>query len=211
MHSPQVAIAEARRAIRQLQMNGLIVNDFQQYLDPSTGKLAMKFYDQPEWDPFWEVIANELQVPIYIHPRLALPEHIEQFLSGRKWLAASAYYFAHGVSMHCLGLVVNGVFDRFPHLKVIIGHMGEHVVGHRWRVDHRLDAVQSSKGLPMKATLEEYFKRGNIYITTSGHYSTKALKYAIEEISPERIMFSIVLTNTLALIFHCRIFFLSYF
>ena len=191
MHDPTAACEEARRAIKELNFVGLIINDFQQYTD-SNGQEAMRFYDTPEYDIFWKCVSEELKVAVYIHPRLALPQHLDQFLAGRKWLAASAYYFAHGVSLHLLGMVVNGVFDRFPQLKIIIGHMGEHVVGHRWRVDHRLDQVQSSRGLPMKATLEEYFKRGNIYITTSGHYSTKAFKYCIDEIGSERIMFSIV-------------------
>jgi 2,3-dihydroxybenzoate decarboxylase len=191
MHDPAEAIKEAHRAIKDLGMVGIILNDFQQY-DDKTGQTQMLFYDQPEYDPFWKYVSEELKVPVYIHPRLAIPQHLEQALAGRKWLQASVYYFAHGVSLHLLGLVVNGVFDRFRQLKVIVGHLGEHVVGHRWRVDHRLDKVQSSKGLPMQATLEEYFKRGNIYITTSGHFSTKALAFSIDEIGSERIMFSIV-------------------
>jgi 2,3-dihydroxybenzoate decarboxylase len=192
MHSPEVAVNEARRAINSLNFVGIILNDFQQYTDVTSGRPKMLFYDQPEYDLFWKVVSEELKVPVYIHPRLALPEHQVDFLAGRKWLGASAYYFAHGVSLHVLGLAVNGVFDRFPRLKVIIGHMGEHVVGHRWRADHRLKEVQSSKGLPMQETVEEYFKRGNIYITTSGNFSTKALAHAIEEIGSERVMFSIV-------------------
>lgn len=192
MHSVKEACQEAKRAINELGFIGIMLNDFQQYTD-SNGETQMKFYDQPEYDPFWKLMSEELKKPVYIHPRLAIPQHMQQFLSGRKWLAASAYYFAHGVSLHLLGLVVNGVFDRFPKLKVIVGHMGEHVVGHRWRVDHRLESVQSSRGLPMKKTLEEYFRDGNIYVTTSGHYSTKALKYTIDEIGSERVMFSIVL------------------
>jgi len=192
MHDPAAAAKEATRAVKQLGCVGIILNDFQQYTD-SSGATQMRFYDQPEYDVFWKTVSEDLQVPVYIHPRLAIPQHLDQFLAGRKWLAASAYYFAHGVSLHLLGIVVNGVFDRFPRLKIIVGHMGEHVVGHRWRVDHRLDKVQSSRGLPMKRTLEEYFKRGNIYITTSGNFSTNALKFSIDEIGAERIMFSIVL------------------
>jgi len=191
MHDPAAAAQEAKRAVQKLGCVGIIINDFQQYVD-SNGQTQMRFYDQPEYDIFWKTVSEDLKVPVYIHPRLAIPQHLEQFLAGRKWLAASAYYFAHGVSLHLLGIVVNGVFDRFPKLKIIVGHMGEHVVGHRWRVDHRLDKVQSSKGLPMEQTLEEYFKRGNIYVTTSGHFSTNALKFSIEEIGAERIMFSIV-------------------
>jgi len=191
MHDPKVAADEARRAVKELSMVGVIINDFQQYTAPD-GSTQMLFYDQPEYDIFWKCVSEELNVPVYIHPRLAIPQHMKQFLAGRKWLAASAYWFANGVSLHLLGLVVNGVFDRFPKLRIIVGHMGEHVVGHRWRVDHRLDKVQSSRRLPMQATLDEYFKRGNIYITTSGHFSTNALDYAIKEIGAERIMLSIV-------------------
>jgi 2,3-dihydroxybenzoate decarboxylase len=197
MHDPATAIKEARRAIKELNFVGFIINDFQQYTD-ANGQMQMRFYDQPEYDEFWQVVSEELKVPVYIHPRLAIPQHLEQFLSGRIWLAASAYYFAHGVSLHVLGMVVNGVFDRFPKLKIIVGHMGEHIVGHRWRSDHRLQAVQSGRGLPMKATLQEYFKRGNIYITTSGHFSTKALRYSVDEIGPERVMFSIVLFSLMS-------------
>jgi 2,3-dihydroxybenzoate decarboxylase len=187
MHDPLVAANEARRAVRELNFVGIILNDFQ-----TSSNSQMLFYDQPSYDPFWRCVSEELDVPVYIHPRLALPQHQEDFLAGRKWLGASAYYFAHGISLHVLGLAVNGVFDRFPKLKVIIGHMGEHVVSHRWRADHRLKEVQSSKGLPMQETLDEYFRRGNIYVTTSGNFSTTGLAHAIEEIGPERIMFSIV-------------------
>jgi hypothetical protein len=72
---------------------------------------------------------------------------------------------------------------------IIIGHMDEHVVGHRWRSDHRFDTVQSSRGLPMKAAEQEYFACENIYM--SGHYSTKRAQNCINEIA-EKIMFSIV-------------------
>lgn len=63
-----------------------------------------------------------------------------------------------GVSLHVLGIYCNGVFDRFPKLQVIIGHMGEHLPFQLWRIDARLQYVQKGKGLPAKKTLREAFK-----------------------------------------------------
>ena len=191
MHSPEEAAREAKRAITQLGLVGVILNDFQTR-QGADGQDEMIFFDQPEYDVFWKTM-EELDALVYVHPRLALPRHQQEFLAGRKWLRASAFHFATGVSLHVLGIVCNGVFDRFPNLRMCIGHMGEAILGQIWRIQHRLDAVQRGNfgGLPMKRSLQEYFKRGNLCITTSGHFSTNALNHALKEIGAERVMFSI--------------------
>ncbi|KAI9833512.1 MAG: hypothetical protein M1819_003671 [Sarea resinae] len=186
MHDPHVAAEEAKRAIKELKLLGLIVNDFQSCGDDGEGAI---FYDQPEWDAFWQTV-QELDVPFYIHPRLTTPNVQSLFLKGRPWLGASAYFFSVGVSLHVLGIYCNGVFDRFPDLQIIIGHMGEHLPYQLWRIDHRLQYVQKGRGLPAKKTLTEVFKT-NLRITTSGHFGTSALLYAIQELGIDRVMFSI--------------------
>ena len=153
MHNPTTAATEARRAIKELGMIGIIVNDFQTVSEDGE---QVVFYDQPEWDVFWQEIVD-LDVPVYFHPRLTTPNVLQKFLSGRPSLRGSPYFFAVGkhdsssskvalqvtyqilgVSLHVLGLYVNGVFERFPQLQVIIGHMGEHLLLQLWRIDHRL-------------------------------------------------------------------------
>lgn len=94
MHNPSEAASEARRAIRELKMVGIMVNDFQTTGDDHEGAI---FYDQPEWDVFWETI-QELDVPFYIPPRLTTPNVKNLFLKGRPWLAASAYFFSVGMA-----------------------------------------------------------------------------------------------------------------
>lgn len=92
MHDPEVAAKEARRAVKELGHLGIILNDFQ-----TTGedKEGIIFYDQPQWDPFWAVI-EELDVPVYIHPRLSTPYVQNLFFGERPWLRSSAFGFAVG-------------------------------------------------------------------------------------------------------------------
>ncbi|KAJ5468483.1 hypothetical protein N7475_006235 [Penicillium sp. IBT 31633x] len=186
MHDPQSAALEARRAIKELGFHGLLVNDFQTTGADGEGAI---FYDQPEWDVFWREI-EELDVPLYIHPRPTAPAATEIFLTGRPWLRGSTYFFSVGVSLHVLGLYANGVFDRFPRLQIIIGHMGEHIPYQIWRFDHRMSLYTEGSLPKAKRSLWDTMKT-NISIITSGHYGTPALMFAIQELGIDRIMFSI--------------------
>ncbi|KAF7557098.1 hypothetical protein G7Z17_g910 [Cylindrodendrum hubeiense] len=186
MHDPETAAFEARRAVKSLGLVGIIVNDFQTV---SADGEQIIFYDQPEWDFFWKEI-TELDVPVYIHPRLTTPDISKKFLDGRPGLRGSAYFFSVGVSLHVLGLYVNGVFERFPKLQIVVGHMGEHLLLPLWRIDHRLGYNTGALKPKTQKTFREVIKT-NISITTSGHYGTPALLYAIQEIGIDRIMFSI--------------------
>lgn len=109
-------------------------------------------------------------------------------------------------------MVVNGVFDRHPKLKIVIGHLGEHLPFDLWRINRKPDPVhllasfadhmlmfpdwfediKKPLGLSAtcKRTIYDYFAT-NIWITTSGHFSTTALKMCLEEIGADRILFSI--------------------
>lgn len=92
MHNPEIAAKEARRAVKTLGFQGVIVNDFQSTGEDGEGAI---FYDQPEWDMFWEEI-QALDVPFYMHPRLTTPYISNLFLKDRPWLRASAYFFSVG-------------------------------------------------------------------------------------------------------------------
>ena len=115
---------------------------------------------------------------------------MEKLWAPRKWLVGPPLSFAQGVSLHLLGMVTNGVFDRHPKLQVIIGHLGEHIPFDLWRINHWFEDVKKPLGLDCKRTIREYF-RDNVWITTSGHFSTPTLKYCVEEVTDARILFSI--------------------
>ncbi|CAK1367532.1 unnamed protein product [Cercospora beticola] len=186
MHDPQTAADELRRCVKEYGFLGALVNDTQRNDESGTG---MIFYDNPEWDVFWSVV-QELDVPFYLHPRNPTGVFHDKLWAPRKWLVGPPLSFAQGVSLHLLGMVTNGTFDRFPKLKVIIGHLGEHIPFDLWRINHWFEDVKKPLGLDCKKTIREYFAQ-NIWITTSGHFSTPTLEYCIKEIGAERILFSI--------------------
>lgn len=127
MHDPKQAAVELERCMTQKKgFVGAMLNDFQ---SAGPDGNTMLFFDQSEYDVFWAK-AEELDAPIYIHPRAATPLIHEQMWKGRPWLEFSALGYANRVNMHVLGIVTAGVLDRFPTLKIIIGHMGEHMSVH---------------------------------------------------------------------------------
>ncbi|KAL3425707.1 amidohydrolase family protein [Phlyctema vagabunda] len=191
MHDPVQAGKELRRCVEDLGFHGALLNDFQ-HAGPD-GETYL-YYDQSAYDSFWEV-AVELDVPIYIHPAAPSGEFYKKQFAERKYLIGPPLSFANAVSLHILGMISNGVFDRFPKLKVIIGHLGEHIPFDFWRINHWFEDVE--KPLAAKAgdhvwkkTVVDYFKT-NIYVTTSGHFSTPTLKYVADYLGPERILFSV--------------------
>lgn len=139
MHDAAEAARELRRCAAEREgFVGVMVNDYQSVLLVSGGgegegegegeaKVGMRFYDcGREYDEFWRT-AEELDMPVYLHPREATQEVFELMWKDRPWLAYSALGYAHRVGMHVLGIVTSGVLDRFPGLKLVIGHMGEHM------------------------------------------------------------------------------------
>ena len=191
MHDPAQAGAELRRAETELGFHGALLNDVQ-HAGPD-GETYL-FYDDPAYDAFWAV-AQELDVPIYLHPAAPVGNRYETFYKARKYLVGPPLSFANSVSLHLLGLITNGVFDRFPKLKVIVGHLGEHIPYDFWRINHWLEDVE--RPLAEKAgdvfcekDVYHYFKN-NIYLTTSGHFSTPTLKYLAGYVGAERILFSV--------------------
>ncbi|KAJ6458913.1 2,3-dihydroxybenzoate decarboxylase [Mycena vitilis] len=187
MHDPKQAAEELARAVVELGCVGVMLNDFQ-----SSGPdgNTMLFYDDPSYDIFWAAV-EELDVPVYLHPRLPTPRIFDELYKDRKWLQASAWGFANQLSIHILGIATSGVFDRFPRVQLVFGHMGEHIPFDLWRLDHKLNRDRFPD-MPMakNKTIRDYFA-GNMHITTSGHFSTRSLQGAIAELSASRIMFSI--------------------
>jgi len=191
MHDPRQAAAELRRCVTEFGFHGALLNNFQ-HAGPD-GETYL-YYDQPAYDEFWEVVV-ELDVPIYIHPSAPTGQYYQQQYAQRKYLVGPPLSFANDVSLHLLGLITNGVFDRFPTLQVIVGHLGEHIPYDFWRINHWLEDVK--KPLAAKAgdvickkTIYDYFNN-NIYLTTSGHFSTPTLKYLAEYVRHERLLFSV--------------------
>ena len=155
MHKPEEAAAELRRCVKDYGFKGALVNDVQIGPDGE----SMIFYDQPEWDVFWET-CTELDVPFYLHPKQPTGIVHEKLWADRKWLIGPPLSFANNLSLHLMGMVVNGVFDRHPKLQIVIGHLGEKIPFDLWRINHWFEDIKKPLGLKetCKRTIREYFK-----------------------------------------------------
>lgn len=179
LKEPLEAVKEIERCVRELGFVGVMLD----------GTTDGKFLDAPEFFPVLEAIA-ELGVPLYLHPApppqaisdvyyAGLPGEVGHLLSIAGW----GWHAENG--LHMLRLIVSGVMDRLPKLRVIVGHMGEGVPY----------ALARSSGIlsgPAKLqrsvadTLKEQF-----YVTTSGYFSQPPFECARAVVGFERMMYSV--------------------
>jgi 2,3-dihydroxybenzoate decarboxylase len=82
----------------------------------------------------------------------------------------------------------SGLFDKYPKLTIVLGHLGEALPFLMWRVDNRLS--KTPKGCPAKKKLNEYFKN-NFYVTPSGQFCTQSLLNTMAWLGADRILFSV--------------------
>jgi len=80
-------------------------------------------YDLPQFRPFWATV-QELDVPFYLHPLDPLANK-QPCYEGYRWLAGSPWALAVETSIHALRLMASGLFDEYPKLKIILGHLRE--------------------------------------------------------------------------------------
>jgi gamma-resorcylate decarboxylase len=182
LQDPQASAAELERAVEQLGFKGVLANGFSNVGDLDTGE----YYDLPKFWPFWERL-QDLDVPFYLHPRGPLDSQ-RKIYDGHPELLGPAWAFGVETSTHALRLITSGLFDRFPKLRVIIGHLGEGLVPMMWRVQNRFD--YASFGKKLKKPLMQYLKE-NFYVTTSGNFHTPTLVNVIAEMGIDRVLFSI--------------------
>jgi 2,3-dihydroxybenzoate decarboxylase len=143
------------------------------------------YYDLPQYWPFWTLVES-LNVPFYLHPRLPLPSRQQEY-EGHPWFVGPAWAFMAETSIHALRLMASGLFDQYPKLTIILGHLGENIPAHIWRTDHRIR--KTPLGIPARKPLAAYL-RENFYLTTSGNFRTSTLQGAIAEVGVDRILFS---------------------
>jgi len=175
MQEPRAAADELERCIRELGFVGAMVN----------GQTNGIYLDDPRYEPFWERM-QALDVPLYLHPgdSYATP-HV---LQGCPELLKPVWEWTTETSTHFLRLIFAGVFDRYPRLKFILGHMGETLPFMLWRLDSRAAFIYG--GRPLKEPPSSYLKR-NLYVTTSGQCDDVPLIAALSALGEEHVLFSI--------------------
>jgi len=175
MQDSREAAGELERAVNELGFKGALIN----------GHTQGVYLDDPRCLPFWERVAA-LDVPIYLHP--ANPMTIPAAFEGYPGLAQAIFGWAAETGGHALRLVLSGLFDRFPSLTIILGHMGEALPFYLWRIDSRFKI--SEPKVSLRQMPSEYIRR-NIAVTTAGAFSPEPLRCAIDAMGLERVLFSV--------------------
>lgn len=170
----QSGTQELHRCIHKHHFVGGLIN----------GQTGGHFLDEEQFYPFWEKV-EELNVPIYLHP--GSPREMPSSYRNHQELAGALWGWTVGVGTHALRLIFSGLFDRFPKIRVILGHMGETLPYLLWRLDSRWKIIKHPKEL---RKVPSAYLRENFYVTTSGMCANGPLLCAIHELGEDRVMFS---------------------
>jgi 2,3-dihydroxybenzoate decarboxylase len=175
---PRAAADELERTVTRLGFKGAMIH----------GRSHEEFHDLQKFWPIYER-AQYLDVPIYIHPGPPHPAvqqaYYADYLADFPGLASAAWGFTIDTANQVVRMILSGLFEAYPGLRIIIGHMGEGIPFLVDRIDESLNRP-GGKPIAFKQIFTEHF-----WITTSGHFSTPALMCALLELGIDRILFSV--------------------
>lgn len=179
LKQPREAVKEIERCVQDLGFVGVMVD----------GTTDGRFLDAPEFFPVLERIAD-LGVPLYLHPAPPPRQVAEVYFAGLPGdtghlLSIAGWGWHAETGLHILRLIVSGVLDRLPHLRVVVGHMGE---GAPYALA-RSSAVLSGAA-QLKRSVADTFKE-QIWITTSGYFTRPPFECARAVVGFDHLMFSV--------------------
>ncbi len=172
---PKRAVREMERAINELGLNGFLVNSH----------TNNEYLDQEAYWPILEA-AEALDRPLYIHPRAPSDGMAAPFRDYR--IEAAVWGYGMETGTHGVRMMLSGVLDRFEKLKIVLGHMGEAIPFWLWRLDFMGNPARGRT--PQRLKPSEYFRR-NFAITTSGTEDPLALRYSLDKLGADSVMWAI--------------------
>jgi len=176
---PRACADELSRCVRELGFVGALIDNH------ADGK----YYDGEEYYPLWEAV-QELDVPVYLHPTWPTDTMGEKYTGNFPAAASmsmrtSAFGWHSDVATHILRLFAAGIFDRYPSVKIIIGHMGEMLPF----MLHRIIQLSPRWG-PRTRTFQQIWD-ANLWITTSGVWSLDPLACILRNTKIDRVLYSV--------------------
>jgi predicted TIM-barrel fold metal-dependent hydrolase len=181
MTAPEAAADELERTVKEHNFKGALIN----------GLTQDKFLDDATFSPIFER-AEKLGVPIYLHPGLPPKAVIDAYYSdlpkySGMLLSIAGWGWHSETAIHILRLIISGTLDKYPKLKLIIGHMGEMLPMMMVRCDNcfRPEAA----GINQRSIIETL--RAQVFITTSGVFTNPPLIAAVDTFGIDNVMFSV--------------------
>ncbi len=175
---PTAAANELERAVTRLGFKGAMIH----------GMAHGKFLDDKQ---FWPIFARAeaLDVPIYLHPSLphagVTEAYYADYVKAFPMVVRPAWGYTVETATTAIRMVLSGVFDAHPRLKMILGHLGETLPFLVWRIDEAL-----SRPGQKSLSFRDFFCN-NFYITTSGNFSNPALLCSVMEMGVDHILFAV--------------------
>jgi predicted TIM-barrel fold metal-dependent hydrolase len=175
---PKAAADELERAVTKLGFKGAMIH----------GLTNGRFHDEKEFWPIFER-AQALDVPIYFHPSVPVQPVIDAYYATYvkeiPGILRAAWGFTVETATQGVRMVLSGVFDAYPGLQIILGHLGEGLPFYAWRINMALERDWK----PSRSFKDVFCSHFNV--TTSGFWSDAALLCSIQELGLDRIMFSV--------------------
>jgi len=178
---PKASAVELERCVDKLGFKGAMIHGLTDGL----------FIDDRRFWPIFER-AQALDVPIYVHPsvphRAVIEAYYKDYAEKFPAILSAGWGFTVETATAGVRLVLSGVFDAYPNLKIILGHLGEGLPFLLWRIDFAFTSFRraGTNPLPFRDIFCEHF-----YITTSGNFSNPALLCSVMEMGADRILFSV--------------------
>ncbi|HEX8782020.1 MAG TPA: amidohydrolase family protein [Steroidobacteraceae bacterium] len=177
---PQWSAREIVRGAAELGFKGVQINSH----------TRGEYLDHPKFDPIFRALADTGQ-PLYLHPSSPPDSMIGPMVEAG--LDGAVFGFGVEVGLHLLRLITSGIFDRYPDLQIMVGHMGEALPFWLYRIEYMHQATVRSKRYPfmkpLKKTIGEYL-RGNVLITTSGVAWAPAILFTQQVVGEDRVMYA---------------------
>jgi 2,3-dihydroxybenzoate decarboxylase len=172
------AADELERAVTRLGFKGAMIH----------GTANGEYLDDKKFWPIFER-AESLDVPIYLHPALPDPRitdiYLKDYVKDFPLVVRPAWGYTIDTATQAIRLVLSGLFEKHPKLKIILGHFGETLPFLLWRID-------SSLKRPGQKPLEfRQIFTSNFWLTTSGFFSDPALLCCVMEMGVDRLLFAI--------------------
>jgi predicted TIM-barrel fold metal-dependent hydrolase len=174
--APDAAADELDRTVSKLGFKGAMIH----------GHTRGSLLDDKK---YWVIFdrAQALGVPIYLHPTLPHPDAVKAYFTGYEDLAHSGWGFEIDTSCHFLRLVFAGVFDTYPNLKIILGHLGEFLPFGMHRMNDHTFPSAERRGL-QKTPLQ--YLQDNLVVTMSGNWYEPAFLCAVQAFGADKILFA---------------------
>jgi 5-carboxyvanillate decarboxylase len=177
---PGAAAAEIERGARKLGFKGVILNSHNRG----------EYFDNSKFWPVFEA-AQALDTPVYLHPNSPSRGLIGPLLDAG--LDGAIFGFGVDTGLSLLRIITAGVFDQFPRLKIVVGHLGEALPFWMSRLDYMHAATVRSRRYQQIRQLDrevsDYLRR-NVWVTTSGMAWAPAIMFVREVLGADRVLYA---------------------